>query len=62
MFKKIRSNRDPRDTVLTELHREFEPHFGKAKTKLAKARRINNLDVRPPRRASYPGHTYTWIW
>ena len=34
MFKKIRSNRDPRDTVLTELGRELGPHFGKAKTKL----------------------------
>ena len=34
MFKKIRSNRDPRDTVLTELRREFGPHFGNAKTKL----------------------------
>jgi len=35
MFRKIRSNRDPRDTVWTELRREFGPHFGKAKTSLA---------------------------
>lgn len=37
MFRKIRSNRDPRDTVYTELKREFSPHFSKAKTGLASA-------------------------
>lgn len=37
MFRKIRSNRDPRDTVFTELKREFGPHFGKAKTGLRSA-------------------------
>ncbi|MGZ3943309.1 MAG: hypothetical protein ACXVJB_00130 [Mucilaginibacter sp.] len=37
MFRKIRSNRDPRDTLLTELRREFAPHFGKAKTLLRSA-------------------------
>jgi len=35
MFRKIHSNRDPRDTVWTELRREFGPRFGKAKTQLA---------------------------
>src|ERR1700722_1900439 len=30
MFRKIRSNRDPRDTVLSELKREFSPYIGKA--------------------------------
>ena len=34
MFKKIHSDRDPRDTVFTELRREFAPHFGKAKKSL----------------------------
>lgn len=37
MFRKIRSNRDPRDTLLTELRHEFAPHFGKAKTRLRSA-------------------------
>jgi len=37
MFRKIRSNRDPGDTVWTELRREFGPHFGKAKTRLRSA-------------------------
>ncbi len=35
MFRKIHSNRDPRDTVWTELRREFGPRFGKVKTQLA---------------------------
>jgi hypothetical protein len=30
MFKKIRSDRDPRDTVLSELRKEFRPYFEKA--------------------------------
>jgi len=30
MFRKIRSNRDPRDTVLSELKREFNPYLSKA--------------------------------
>ncbi len=30
MFKKIHSNRDPKDTVLTELRKEFAVYFGKA--------------------------------
>ena len=34
MFRKIRSNRDPRDTVFTELKREIGPHFAGAKTRL----------------------------
>ena len=29
MFRKIRSNRDPRDTVFTELRREFRPYVDK---------------------------------
>ena|ERR1700744_1171581 len=29
MFRKIRSNRDPRDTVFTELRREFRPFVDK---------------------------------
>jgi len=37
MFRKIRSNRDPRDTVFTELKREFSPHFSKARTGLKSA-------------------------
>ena len=37
MFRKIRSNRDPRDTVYTELKREFAPHFGKSITQLKSA-------------------------
>jgi hypothetical protein len=34
MFRKIRSNRDPRDTVFTELKREIGPHFAGVKTRL----------------------------
>ena len=30
MFRKIHSNRDPRDTVYTELKKEFAVYFGKA--------------------------------
>lgn len=30
MFKKIRSDRDPRDTVISELKNEFRPYFSKA--------------------------------
>jgi len=30
MFKKIHSNRDPRDSVLSELKKEFAVYFGKA--------------------------------
>jgi hypothetical protein len=29
MFRKIRSNRDPRDTVFTELRKEFRPYVDK---------------------------------
>jgi hypothetical protein len=29
MFKKITSDRDPRDTVFSELNKEFKPYFGK---------------------------------
>lgn len=29
MFRKIRSNRDPRDTVFTELKKELRPYVGK---------------------------------
>jgi hypothetical protein len=43
MFRKIRSNRDPRDTVYTELKREFSPHFNKAKTGLKSA--ANNHSI-----------------
>lgn len=32
MFRRIRSNRDPRDTVYSELKRELAPYFGRAKT------------------------------
>lgn len=31
MFKKIRSNRDPRDTVYSEIKKEFAPYLDKAK-------------------------------
>ena len=31
MFRKIHSNRDPRDTVFTEIRREFSPYFEKAR-------------------------------
>ena len=37
MFRKIRSNRDPGDTVYSELKREFAPHFGKAGAQLKSA-------------------------
>jgi hypothetical protein len=37
MFRKIRSNRDPRDTVLSELKREFSPYIGKAGSHLQNA-------------------------
>jgi len=37
MFRKIHSNRDPRDTVFTELKREFSPHFSRARTGLKSA-------------------------
>jgi len=30
MFKKITSNRDPRDTVYSEIKKEFRPYFNKA--------------------------------
>jgi len=30
MFKKIRSDRDPRDTVISEIGKEFRPYFDKA--------------------------------
>jgi len=30
MWKKITSNRDPRDTIYSELKKEFSPYFGKA--------------------------------
>jgi len=30
MFRKIHSNRDPRDTVYTELKKEFKPYVSKA--------------------------------
>ena len=30
MFKKIHSDRDPRDTVISEIKREFSPYFSKA--------------------------------
>jgi hypothetical protein len=30
MFKKIRSDRDPRETVISELKKEFRPYFSKA--------------------------------
>lgn len=32
MFKKITSNRDPKDTVFSELRKEFRPCFSKAGT------------------------------
>ncbi len=34
MFKKITSNRDPRDTVYSEIKKEFKPYFTKAGTGL----------------------------
>lgn len=30
MFRKIHSNRDPRDTLVSEIKKEFGNHFGKA--------------------------------
>jgi hypothetical protein len=30
MFKKIHSDRDPRDTVISEVKKEFRPYFNKA--------------------------------
>jgi len=33
MFKKIRSNRDPRDTVYSEIKKEFAPYLDKAKSR-----------------------------
>ena len=36
MFKKIHSNRDPRDTVWSEVSKEFRPYFNKAGTGLRK--------------------------
>jgi hypothetical protein len=30
MFKKIHSDRDPRDTVISEIKKEFRPYLGKA--------------------------------
>ena len=30
MCKRLHSNRDPRDTVYSELKKEFSPYFGKA--------------------------------
>ena len=30
MFKKIHSDRDPRDTVISEIRKEFRPYFDKA--------------------------------
>ena len=30
MWRKIHSNRDPRDTIYSELKKEFSPYFGKA--------------------------------
>lgn len=32
MFRKIRSNRDPNDTVFSEIHKEFLPYFERAGT------------------------------
>jgi hypothetical protein len=36
MFKKITSNRDPRDTVFSELGKEFRPYVSKMRTALKK--------------------------
>lgn len=30
MWRRIISNRDPRDTIFTEIRKEFNPYFGKA--------------------------------
>ena len=30
MFRKLHSNRDPRDTLLSEINKEFRPYIGKA--------------------------------
>jgi len=35
MFKKITSNRDPRDTVFSELGKEFRPYLNKVKSGLS---------------------------
>ena len=32
MFRKLHSNRDPRDTLLSEINREFRPYIAKAGT------------------------------
>lgn len=32
MFRKLHSNRDPRDTLLSEIKKEFSVYFGKAET------------------------------
>jgi hypothetical protein len=32
MFRKLHSNRDPRDTLLTEINKEFRPYIRKAAT------------------------------
>jgi hypothetical protein len=37
MFKKIHSNRDPKDTVFSELKKEFRPYFNKAAISLKRA-------------------------
>jgi hypothetical protein len=34
MFKKIHSDRDPRDTVISEIKKEFKPYFSKARHSL----------------------------
>jgi hypothetical protein len=36
MFKKIHSNRDPRDTVWSEVRKQFSPYFNEAGTGLKK--------------------------
>ena len=35
MFRKLHSNRDPRDTLLKEIKKEFSVYFGKAETGLS---------------------------
>ena len=37
MFKKIHSNRDPKDTVFSEIKKEFRPYFNKAGISLKRA-------------------------
>ena len=34
MFRKLHSNRDPRDTLLSEINKEFRPYIRKAGTGL----------------------------